>query len=118
VVNIVKQSLCNLNFPGTTVTSDLLGVLMFDFAVWLRNFPLTDASKLSMIYCIDWRWILKSNFRMVITIRDILSWCDFVKSRPSNMAWYDAYIHGATCAFLDGFGVSQFLMIGIIKHEY
>lgn len=43
-------------------------------------------------------------FRFIVTIRDILTWVNFLNICVKNIGIVDAYIHGACLTFLDSLG--------------
>lgn len=43
-------------------------------------------------------------YRFTISIRDILTWVNFINVSSDNIDISEAYIHGACLTFLDSFG--------------
>lgn len=77
----IKKSIFFDNQDGSTSG---LGKNIMEFICWFRS---TEIGK-----------------RFTISIRDILTWVNFMNSTAEKINLYDAYVHGACLTFLDSLG--------------
>lgn len=92
----------------TTSREDLHSVLLNNL-----NFKNVDRNKaITICNCIldfvEWCKVSKFAETFNCSIRDLLSWIDFINKviNQDQISVYEAYLHGASLVFLDGFGVS------------
>ncbi|CAG8485903.1 6023_t:CDS:10 [Diversispora eburnea] len=87
--------------PTVTDHDDLLQIIDAN----LINFTLKGYGR-KMLDFIDWFTHMFRIQHMIISIRDILSWVQFMNDTVDQLGAKEAFIHGGSLMFLDGFGSS------------
>eukprot|EP01018_Ginkgo_biloba_P038909 Gb_21123 [translate_table: standard] len=78
----------------------------------LRSIALNRFSKTQLMYLTDpllkfWEWFHNKKTGRVLTVRDLLSWIEFVNLTQKDIGTNAAFIHGAFLVLLDGISLGS-----------
>lgn len=123
LVAIIERTVkTGISFGNQQDGSSGLGNGILDFVEWFEN---TELGKRFVAFQNKKQLIQNENaaiifvFRFTISIRDILTWVNFVNSCAEIVDISEAYVHGACLTFLDslGSGVTGTERYGIVAEE-
>lgn len=105
LIAIIERNLSSDIVFGECDSSTTIANNIIDFIDWFRN---TSVGKrylyLALFLCFPKYTSLVLFCRYTISIRDILTWVNFINISTKYVHIGDAYIHGACLVFLDSLG--------------